>query len=105
MAQRGDLHAFGITPLTGRVGLEVPVGLRCRLKSRVAGKDEFTPSCGEAASSATLSGLNDNGVALLRARHGEGAARAEMSSSVIKAVHLVGIGKAPGGLVDDERVI
>ena len=44
-------------------------------------------------------------MALRRARHGEGSARAEPLALVIEAVDLRGIGEAVVLLVDDQRVV
>src|SRR5262249_60518637 len=71
----------------------------------IAGKDELAPAGGEAAPAPALPGLNDDRVALRRARYGKGAARAEMSAVVSEAAHLVGVSKASRPLVDDERVV
>ena len=76
----------------------------------VAREHQLTPLRGEAASAATLSGLNNDGVALRRTRHGERAARAEMPALVVETAHLFRVGETSGRLVDDgtgieERVV
>ena len=74
-------------------------------RAGVAREDQLAPAHGEAAPAAALSGLYDDGMALRRARDGEGAARAEVLAPVAEAVDFLRVGEAPRRLVDDQRVV
>ena len=69
------------------------------------GEDHLAPSAGKALAAAGGAGLDDDGMALLRARHRERPARLEELSLVVEPLHLGRVGKAAALLVDDQRAV
>ena len=61
-------------------------------------EDQLAPAAGEAAAAAALPGLDHDRMALRRARHGERAARAEVSPSCSSACTLSASAKRPVAL-------
>jgi hypothetical protein len=59
----------------------------------------------EAPAAAALPGLDDDRMALRRARHGERAARSEIASPVVEAMNLLRPGKEARRLVLHDRVV
>ena len=69
------------------------------------GEDHFAPSAGKALAAAAGAGLDDDGMALRRARHRERPARLEELPVVVEPLHLGRIGEAAALLVDDQRAV
>src|ERR1700738_1085910 len=98
-------HLIGIAAgLGGLVPDRVVALLGVRQISRRR-EDDFAPSSGEALAAAAGAGLDDDGVALLRARHRERPARFEKLPAMIEAFDLVRIGEPARLFVDQERTV
>ena len=96
---KADRHGVGIA--AGALGLasQGGIGFPAVRQVRGGGEDHLAPAPGKAAAAAALSRLDDDGMALRRARHGEGAARAEIRALVVEPPHFVRIGEAAAFLV------
>ena len=69
------------------------------------GEDDFAPSAGKTLAAAAGAGLDNDGMALLRARHRERSARLEELPLVVETLDLGRIGKAAAFLVYQERAV
>ena len=69
------------------------------------GEDHLAPSSRKTLAAAGCAGLDDDGMALRRARHGERTARLEELALVVEPLHLGRIGEAAARLVHDQRAV
>src|SRR5262249_17488173 len=69
------------------------------------GEDHLAPSPRKTLAAAACASLDDNGMALLGARHREWPARFVVFTLVIEALHFGRISEAPALLVHDERAV
>src|SRR5439155_425178 len=69
------------------------------------GEDHLAPSPRKALAAAGCAGLDDDGMALCRARHGERTARLEELALVVEPFHLGRISEAATLLVHDQRTV
>ena len=102
--QGAEMDLFGVAPGGGDLVLDGGVALLLNGEGAAAGEDHLGPASGKAAAAAGLAGLDDDRMALGRARHGEGAAGVEVFSPVVEAPYLVGVGEQAGVLVDHQGV-
>ena len=105
MHERADQHAARIAARRGALSLEVGVFLFADLDGRRVSENHLAPFGREALSASALAGLNDQRMALRRARNGERPARFEALPLVIEPVHLRGIREAAACFVDDQRIV
>ena len=69
------------------------------------GEDHLAPSSRKALATAGGAGLDDDGMALRRARHGERPARLVVFALVVEPLDLGRIGEAAARLVHDQRTV
>ena len=104
----------------GQVAEEHLVGIAAGLRRLVAdrriaflgggdvargGENHLAPSPGKALAAAGRAGLDDDGMALRRTRHGERPARLEELALVVEPLDLGRIGEAAALLVHDQRAV
>ena len=103
--QIAEEHLVGIAAGFRRFVADRVIALLCARQIACRGEDDLTPSAGKTLAAAAGAGLDDDGMALRRARHRERPARLEEFSVVIEPLHLGRIGEPPALLVDDQRAV
>src|SRR5262245_53844153 len=99
------LDVLRIAALARHLRLEISIVALGDLDVRVDNEDQLAPLRPEALASAALAGLDDDGVALQRARHGERPARAIETALVVETMNLFGDGEESGRLVLNDGVL
>ena len=99
------LTCFGIAAEARHVGLEPGIVALAGLDARIDDEDHLAPARAESLAAAARTGLDDDRMALRRARHRERPARAEIAAFVIEAVNFLGPCKKSGRLVLDDGVV
>ena len=100
-----DPHSIRIAPGLGDLVPELAVDAPAQLERGRDHEDQLAPARREAAAPPALTGLDDDGMALGRGRHGERAARAEEHALVVEPMDLRGIGEDAALAVEDDRVV
>src|SRR5262249_14189510 len=87
------------------VSLELGILALADLDVWVDDEDDFAPLCPEAPAPTALASLDEDGVALRRARHREWPSRAEVAAGIVETMHLAGMGKQARRLILDDGIV